>query len=182
MPWHKLEAAPEYQPAWKELQELIGELQEFERSPREHGQIEQHLMARSHALMRALMQAYLDRLAKNEDKRERVLAAEGTVRRQARERCRRLMTVFGEVQVHRVGYSDRGTDSVFPLDAQLNLPAQQYSHGLQERLGEVVADASFEAECVNEYGIPGVMRLESTGARMRVMSSRFRWIEPSRGG
>lgn len=145
MPWHKLEAAPEYQPAWKELQELIGELQEFERSPREHGQIEQHLMARSHALMRALMQAYLDRLAKNEDKRERVLAAEGTVRRQARERCRRLMTVFGEVQVHRVGYSDRGTDSVFPLDAQLNLPAQQYSHGLQERLGEVVADASFEA-------------------------------------
>ena len=145
MQWHELEAAQEYQPAWKELKELIGQLQEFESSPREHGQIEQHLMVRSHELMRALMQAYLDRLAKKEEKRERVVAAEGTVLRQARARGRSLMTVFGEVQVHRLGYSDRGTDSVFPLDAQLNLPSQQYSHGIQERLGEVVADASFEA-------------------------------------
>ena len=63
MQWHHLEAAPEYQPAWQELKDLIGELQEFERSAREHGQIEQHLMVRSHELMRALMQAYLDRLA-----------------------------------------------------------------------------------------------------------------------
>jgi len=38
MQWHHLEAAPEYQPAWQELKELIGQLQEFERSPREHGQ------------------------------------------------------------------------------------------------------------------------------------------------
>ncbi|EQD74629.1 hypothetical protein B1A_04378, partial [mine drainage metagenome] len=145
MQWHELEAAPEYQPAWQELKEIIGQLQEFERSPREHGQIEQHLMVRSHALMRALMQAHLDRLAKQEEKQDRVIAASGTVRRQARERCRSLMTLFGEVRVHRLGYSDRRTDSVFPLDAQLNLPSQQYSHGLQERLGEVVADASFEA-------------------------------------
>lgn len=145
MPRQDLQAAPEYQPACTVLQEIIGQLQEFERHPCEHGQIEQHLMERSHELTRALMQAYLDRLAKHEEKRERVVAPEGTVRRQARERCRSLMTVFGAVRVHRLGYSERGAESVFPLDAQLNLPAQQYSHGLQERLGEMVADASFEA-------------------------------------
>lgn len=144
MELYNLEAA-EYQPAWQEMKELIGELLDFETSPREHGEIEQHLMVRSHELMRAVMQGYLDRQAKKEDRQESVVGAEGWVRRQVRERCRGLMTVFGEVQVHRLGYSDRGIDSVFPLDAQLNLPLEQYSHGLQERVGEMVADASFEA-------------------------------------
>lgn len=144
MELYSLEAA-EYQPAWQEMKELIGELLDLERSPREHGEIEQHLMVRSHELMRAVMQGYLDRQAKKEDRQESVVGAEGWVRRQVRDRCRGLMTVFGEVQVHRLGYSDRGIDSVFPLDAQLNLPLEQYSHGLQERVGEMVADASFEA-------------------------------------
>jgi triphosphoribosyl-dephospho-CoA synthetase len=145
MELYNLEAPEEYQPVWQEMKELIAELMDFERNPREHGEIEQHLMMRSHDLMRAVMQGYLDRQAKKEERREYVIGVEGTVRPHTRERCRSLMTVFGELQVHRLGYSDRGTDSVFPLDAQLNLPLEQYSHGIQERVGEMVADASYEA-------------------------------------
>lgn len=145
MELYSLEAVEEYQPAWQQMKELIAELMQFETNPREHGELEQHLMVRSYDLMRAVMQGYLDRQAKQEERRESVIGAEGTLRRHVRERCRSLMTVFGDVQVHRLGYSARGTDSVFPLDAQLNLPLEQYSHGIQERVGEMVADASYEA-------------------------------------
>jgi hypothetical protein len=54
------------------------------------------------------------------------------------------MTLHGEVQVTRLGYCDRGTCSIFPLDAQSNLPAERYSHGLRERVAESVADGSYD--------------------------------------
>lgn len=143
--YRNLGSLEEYQPAWQELKEIIGELVEFETTPREHGDLERHLAARGQDLLRSLMQGHFDRLARREERRDAVVGAEGTVRSWARERCRTLMTVFGEVKVHRLGYSDRGIDSVFPMDAQLNLPLDQYSHGIRERVGEMVADASYEA-------------------------------------
>jgi hypothetical protein len=142
--YRKFGALEEYQSAWQELEKLIGELLEFETSRREHGEIERHLLVRSQELMRVVMQGHLDRLARREERRDWAVGAEGTVRQEARERCRTLMTVFGEVKVNRLGYSNRGTDSVFPMDAQLNLPLDQYSHGIRERVGEVVAESSYE--------------------------------------
>lgn len=44
----------------------------------------------------------------------------------------------------RCGYGGRGLDSVFPLDAQLNLPPDKYSHGLCEVLAEEIVDGSFD--------------------------------------
>jgi hypothetical protein len=55
-----------------------------------------------------------------------------------------LETLFGPVWVNRLGYRDRGTGSVFPLDAQLNLPTTRYSHGLQELVAWVLAQCSYE--------------------------------------
>jgi hypothetical protein len=54
------------------------------------------------------------------------------------------MSLFGEVNVKRLGYGARGKDRVFPLDAQLNLPKDKYSHGLRQRVGEEVAKGSFD--------------------------------------
>ena len=50
-------------------------------------------------------------------------------------RCRRrLGTIFGGVEVRRCGYSAPEERSLFPLDGELNLPKDSYSHGLRERL------------------------------------------------
>lgn len=143
---YRIEKANEqYRPALQEMQLLIGELAGFESQSCEHGEIEQHLHRGGTEVMRQLFQCYLNRVSAAEEQREGIVGAEGTVRRYARVRRRQLMSVFGRVEVCRLGYSARGTDSVFALDAQLNLPLQCYSHGLRERVGEAVACGSYEA-------------------------------------
>ncbi len=54
-------------------------------------------------------------------------------------------SVFGAVRVARTGSSHRGAPSLFPRDAQLNLPAQSSSHRLQKRVAAKVAKMSFES-------------------------------------
>ena len=67
------------------------------------------------------------------------------VRTHRREGCkRRLETRFGEVILRRRGYGARGLKSVFPLDAELNLPPDKYSHGLRGQLVEEVIRGSFD--------------------------------------
>jgi hypothetical protein len=134
----------EYQAAREELEKLIGEVRGFEADVREHGDVERHISQRGSDVLRLLLQGYLDRLARQEERREDVVGPTGQAHRYARERVRKLMTLFGEVVVQRQGYSDHGTDSVFPLDEQLNMPTHLYSHGLRERLGKAVAEGSYE--------------------------------------
>jgi hypothetical protein len=80
-----------------------------------------------------------------ETKREGVKGPDGVLRRHVREGCQGgLMRLFGEVRVQRLGYSARGEESGFPLDGELNLPRDSYSHGLRWRLAEEVARGSFD--------------------------------------
>jgi hypothetical protein len=46
--------------------------------------------------------------------------------------------------VRRCGYSAPEEGSLFPLDGELNLPKDSYSHGLRERLAFEVARGSFD--------------------------------------
>jgi hypothetical protein len=143
--YRNLDVLEEYQPARRELERLIGELAELERSFGEHAEIERHIGQRGQEIMRLLLQGHLNRLWQADESREDVVGAQGRPHRYARERCRALMSVFGKVQVRRLGYSDHDTGSVFPMDARLNLPVELYSHGLRERVGEAVAAGSYEA-------------------------------------
>ncbi|MGH9055520.1 MAG: ISKra4 family transposase, partial [Acidimicrobiales bacterium] len=47
---------------------------------------------------------------------------------------RRLLSIFGEVAVTRVGYSAPGAPSIHPLDAELGLPGRRYSYEICRRL------------------------------------------------
>ena len=49
---------------------------------------------------------------------------------------RRLTTVFGAVELVRMGYSRSGVPSIFPLDQALALPARSFSYELQRRFGQ----------------------------------------------
>ena len=47
---------------------------------------------------------------------------------------RRILTLFGEVTLTRVGYGAPGQSSIHPLDAELGLPARSYSYEICRRL------------------------------------------------
>jgi hypothetical protein len=59
--------------------------------------------------------------------------------------------VFGPVQVARMGYGGRGLESLFPRDAELNLPPEIYSHGVRRQVAQEVARGSFD-EAVEAIG------------------------------
>ena len=54
------------------------------------------------------------------------------------------MTLFGEIDVDRLGYGQRNATSVMPLDAQLNLPADSFSFGVRKRAALAVTTGSFD--------------------------------------
>jgi len=59
-------------------------------------------------------------------------------------RTRRLLTLFGEVTVTRVGYSTPGQAGVCPLNAELALPARAYSYELCRRLVRIAVASPFD--------------------------------------
>ena len=111
------------------FQELIGALRSESTRLLEHGAIESLIACAGKEVLRLVMQGSLDRRSAAEEKLERVTGADGEERRHCRLRSRVLMTLFGEVTVKRLGYSGARLESIFPLDAALNLPPDKYSQG-----------------------------------------------------
>ena len=56
---------------------------------------------------------------------------------------RSLTTVFGTVELVRMGYSRPGAPSIFPLDQALALPARSFSYELQRRLVKAAVQNPF---------------------------------------
>lgn len=71
--------------------------------------------------------------------------AEGGTRPAARVHTRELETIFGTVTVTRVGYGAEGEPSLYPLDGQLNLPVERYSHEVRRRVAREAAKGAFDA-------------------------------------
>jgi hypothetical protein len=57
--------------------------------------------------------------------------------------ARSLKTVFGPVEVVRMGYSRPGAPSIYPLDQTLALPARSFSYELQRRLVKAAVQNPF---------------------------------------
>ena len=58
-------------------------------------------------------------------------------------RTRSLKTIFGPVEIHRMGYSRDGAPSIYPLDQTLALPARSFSYELQRRLVKAAVQNPF---------------------------------------
>ena len=56
---------------------------------------------------------------------------------------RGLKTIFGPVEIHRMGYSRDGASSIYPLDQALALPARSFSYELQRRLVKAAVQNPF---------------------------------------
>ena len=134
----------EYVAAREQFEKLMGELRSESARSLEHGEAESLIAREGNELMRRLMQGYLDQRTATEERCEGVTGADGEKRRHCRARSRSLVTLFGDVTVRRLGYSGAGLESVFPLDATLNLPPNKYSQGVRRKVGLEVAKGSFE--------------------------------------
>src|SRR5882672_10315630 len=69
---------------------------------------------------------------------------------------RSLTTVFGTVELVRMGYSRPGAPSIFPLDKALALPARSFSYELQRRLVKAAVQNPFLESVQTIAGLTGV--------------------------
>jgi hypothetical protein len=139
------------------FEDLLAYLQSKEARGMKHSDVERELQVRGRELMRQLYQGFVDSLGPGEAEApvRDVLGEEHTHRRiQERD----LETVFGTVRVERMGYGARGSESLHPRDAELNLPAERYSHELRRQAADLAAKGSFE-EAVESLS-------STTGARI----------------
>jgi len=108
-----------------------------------HGDLERLVEQRGRELLRRLFQDHLDLRGPGEATAE-VVGAHGVRRPHERLRTRSLKTIFGKVSVSRLGYSAHDAETLFPRDAELNLPPELYSHGVQRRVATEVIKTSFD--------------------------------------
>jgi hypothetical protein len=113
-----------------------------------HSDIEALLRSNGNELLRRLLQGYLDNRSEDEIEGE-CRGSDEIERTHRRSQVRGLVSVFGEVQVRRIGYGGRKMASLHPLDAELNLPVERYSHGLRRQVAQAAAKNSF-SEVVQE--------------------------------
>lgn len=131
-------------PAQEKFETIINQLLSGEVAKLTHGSAEELINKEGTELLRILLQGYLDVRAFDETRRESVTGSDGIVRNRCRKDCKRdLESIFGEVVVTRCAYNALDTNSLFPLDAELNLPIEKYSHGLRIRASYEVQKSSF---------------------------------------
>jgi hypothetical protein len=108
----------------------------------EHGAQEEELKTRGTELLRRVSQAWLDERSRV-DEREHAEAPtrEGVV---FRSYTRQIETGFGRLTLRRVGHQVAGQRTTFPLDKQMNLPADGYSHPLRQRVVEEARDRAWD--------------------------------------
>ena len=126
-----------------QFEHIVNRLSSTEVFAMTHSEIEQMLKQDGTELLRRLLQDHLDLRGPGERIGE-VRDAEGRARTHRRIHSRTLMTLFGAVELYRVGYGDRGGTSLHPLDADLNLPKDRYSLGVRRRAAEEAAKGSFD--------------------------------------
>jgi hypothetical protein len=94
-------------------------------------------------LARRLVQAHLETRAPGAAVGV-VRGADGVERGRARTHERDVKTIFGKVEVSRLGYGVEGVSSLHPLDGALNLPAELHSLEVRRRAAEQAAMHSFD--------------------------------------
>lgn len=109
-----------------------------------HSEVEKLLEAEGREMLRELFQSHLT-LRSEAETEEVVVGQDDVARPHARDGTgRQLMSIFGPLEVVRTGYSQRGSDSGFPLDAELNLPDDKYSFEVRRRTAVGASQSSFD--------------------------------------
>ena len=111
-----------------------------------HTAVERLLATEGREVLRQLLQDHVDLRGAYERAAPlpSVVGEDGVQRPHRREAKRDLRSIVGDVIVPRIGYSQRGATSRFPMDAGLNLPNDRYSMGVRHAVARAAASSSFE--------------------------------------
>lgn len=133
-----------FAPARQRLEQVIVELESSSTANLTHSELETLVSTQGRDVLRLLLQGHLELRSLRQNVQDHVLGPDGIERTHRRPHTRRLMTVFGPVTVNRVGYGTRGVESLHPLDRELNLPKELYSHGLRLVTAQEALRGSFD--------------------------------------
>ena len=133
----------DYDQARENFEHIVGYLGSEETSAMSHSKLERELEKKGRELMRMLLQEHLNKRGPGKCDQP-VKGADGVERPRVRLQKRNLETIFGTVSVERAGYGQEATDSLHPLDAELNLPNELYSLEVRRRVAEEAAKSSFD--------------------------------------
>ena len=112
-----------------------------------HSEVERDLHQEGMELLRRMMQDHLSLRAVQEQQRgldRPVVGADQVERTNHRAGDVGLMTSFGPVRVERISYGKPGVLSLKPLEAQLNVPQDGYSHEVRRRVALEVVRGSYD--------------------------------------
>ena len=147
-----------YSEAANKFVDLVSKLQDKDTLNQQHGDVENMLYTEGFELLRLMLQAHLDNRCDLEVLKGEIEGSDGILRTHRRKHVsRKLATLFGEVEVKRVGYGSKCADVIYPMDMSLNLGPSKYSDGLCRRVAEEASKCSFD-ECVQSVRL-------STGGR-----------------
>jgi hypothetical protein len=104
--------------------------------------IESQQQAKGREVQRLLLQTHLQNRG-NGDVGPALHLPENVLYSHRRLGTRSLTTVFGAVEIVRMGYCRPGAPSIFPLDQALVLPARSFSYELQRRLVKAAVQNPF---------------------------------------
>lgn len=136
-------AANPFYSAREHFEALVARLDDGETNRMSHSEVERLLQKEGTELLRRLYQGHLDARGVGATA-QTVRGTDGDLRSHTRISERDIETVFGRVRLSRMGYGQRGKVSLYPRDAELNLPAETYSFGVRRRVAEEVARGSFD--------------------------------------
>ncbi|HIE01618.1 MAG TPA: hypothetical protein EYP59_15225 [Thiotrichaceae bacterium] len=117
--------------------------------------LEDDLLGETRELARLLLQGHIDSRG-NGDIGTTVISTEKVKLQKRRHTHRSLKTIFGKISLNRLSYSSVGHQSLFPLNASLNLPSCSFSYGLQQMLVKEIIKGSFEESLLTIEGLTGV--------------------------
>jgi hypothetical protein len=107
-----------------------------------HADLEELLEREGRELLRKMLQSHLD-LRSEKEVREPLSGSDNVPRNCQRERTRGLNTVLGPVRVKRIAMYLAGIKALMPMDAELNLPKDSFSFGVQKKIAVEVSRGSF---------------------------------------
>ena len=134
----------EFSASREKLEAIVADLISPEFAVSEHGDVETFIQHEGTALMRMLLQGYLNIRAANEVRHTEMLFNGQRLNHVRKNTSRTMKSLFGSVNVTRLGYSQRKQGSQFPLDKSLNLPKDHYSDGLRRHLIHEAIKSSFD--------------------------------------
>lgn len=135
-----------------EFEDLIEQLLSPVAAELTHSQAEDLIERQGREVLRQLLQGWLESRGVG-DIGPAIEGRDGVQRPQRHLHSRTLESLFGTVQVERLGYGTPGQESLHPLDAELNLPKELYSHALRKKVAVEAARSSFEevVEAITEH-------------------------------